>query len=96
MARKEEAMQRKQWDAKSKATIVLEGIKGKPVSQLCNEYHIAQSEYYRWREQFLEAMPQAFNQPAKRQIQLEKENAKLKHIVGELTLELKKLDESLK
>jgi transposase-like protein len=87
------AMNRRQWDAKSKATIVLQGLRGKPVSEICNEHQISQSEYYRWREQFLAGMPQIFGDNGKREASLAKENAKLKNIIGELTLELKKLNE---
>jgi transposase-like protein len=86
-------MQRRQWDAKTKATIVLEGLKGKPVVQICNEYQLAQSEYYRWREQFLKGMPKCFGDNDKRQASLVKENTRLKNIIGEMTLELKKLNE---
>jgi transposase-like protein len=84
---------KRKWDAKSKATIVLEGLRGKPVVQICNEYQLAQSEYYRWREQFLSSMPQVFGHSGKREAALKKENADLKKIVGELILELKKLNE---
>jgi len=41
-------MKRRQWDAKAKAKarIVLEGLQGKPVAELCNEHQINQSQYY--------------------------------------------------
>jgi transposase-like protein len=85
-------MNRRQWDAKSKAAIVLQGLRGKPVSEICNEHQIHQSEYYRWREQFLAGMPQIFGDNDKREASLAKENSRLKNIIGELTLELKKLN----
>jgi transposase-like protein len=85
-------MNRRQWDAKSKAAIVLQGLRGKPVSEICNEHQIHQSEYYRWREQFLAGMPQIFGDNGKREASLAKENSRLKNIIGELTLELKKLN----
>jgi hypothetical protein len=31
-------MQRREWDAKTKAMIVLEGLRGKPVVELCTEH----------------------------------------------------------
>jgi len=37
-------MKARKWDSKTKAKIVLEGLKGKPVSQICNEYQIVQSQ----------------------------------------------------
>jgi transposase-like protein len=46
-------MKRRQWDAKTKTRIVIEGLQGKPVAELCNAYQISQSQYYQWRDQFL-------------------------------------------
>ena len=86
-------MNRRKWDPKAKAAIVLQGLRGRPLSDICNEHQISQSEYYKWREQFLERMPQAFGSDGKREEALLRENARLKKIVGELTLELKKLNE---
>ena len=34
-------MARRKWDAKTKATIVLEGLKGKPVATVCQDYQLA-------------------------------------------------------
>jgi transposase-like protein len=90
-------MQRRKWDAKTKALIVLEGLKGKPVAELCTEHQISQSQYYQWRDQFLAHAAQAFevHQHTRKEAHLEQENARLKQLVGELTFELKKSDERL-
>ena len=40
--------------------IVLEGLKGKPVAELCAEHQISQAQYYQWRDQFLAHAPKAF------------------------------------
>jgi transposase-like protein len=90
-------MQRRQWDAKTKARIVLQGLQGKPVAELCNEHQISQSLYYQWRDQFLAHADTAFevHQHTRKEVRLEQENAKLKRLVGELLLELKKSDELL-
>jgi len=90
-------MQRRKWDAKTKALIVLEGLKGKPVAELCTEHQISQSQYYQWRDQFLAHAAQAFeaHQRTRKEAHLEQENARLKQLVGELTFELKKSDERL-
>ena len=53
-------MQKRKWDAKTKAMIVLEGLKGKPVAEVCTEHQISQSQYYQWRDQFLAPAAQAF------------------------------------
>jgi len=80
------------WTSEEKAKIVLQGLKGRSVAELCNEYQIHQQQYYRWREQFLENAGQVFeiNKQSKREQALEQENKKLKGIIGDLTVELKK------
>jgi transposase-like protein len=90
-------MYRRKWDAKTKALIVLEGLKGKPVAEICTEHQISQSLYYQWRDQFLAHAAKVFEvqQHTKKEARLEQENARLKQLVGELTLELKKGDELL-
>lgn len=90
-------MQRRKWDAKTKAMIVLEGLKGKPVAKICTEHQISQAQYYQWREQFLAHAANTFevHEPSQREARLTQENAQLKALVGELTLELKKSDELL-
>ena len=82
----------RKWDTKTKAIVVMAGIKGKPVSEICNEYKIPQSMYYRWRDEFLSNMHQVFNY-SDREKELLRENTLLKKIIGDLTIELKKSDE---
>jgi len=53
-------MKRRKWDAKTKATIVLQGLKWRSVAELCSEYQINQAQYYHWRDQFLAHAGQAF------------------------------------
>jgi transposase-like protein len=90
-------MQRRTWDAKTKARIVIQGLQGRPVADICNEYQISQSLYYQWRDQFLAHAAKAFevHQHTRKEARLERENTTLKKLVGELTLELKKSDELL-
>jgi transposase-like protein len=88
-------LKKRKWDAKTKALIVIEGLKGKPVAAICHEHQISQSLYYQWRDQFLAQAANAFavHQHTRKEARLEQENAQLKKLVGELTLELKKSDE---
>ena len=90
-------MKRRQWDAKTKAMIVIEGLKGKPAAEFCTEHQISQAQYYQWRDQFLAHAPKAFevHEQSQREARLARENTRLKILVGELTLELKKSDEVL-
>jgi transposase-like protein len=75
--------------------IVLEGLKGKPVAELCHEHQLSQAQYDQWRDQFLAHAAKAFevHEQSQREARLTPENARLKTLVGELTLELKKSDE---
>lgn len=90
-------MKRRKWDAKTKAIIVLEGLKGKPVVTICQDHQISQAQYYQWRDQFLANAANTFEvaQQTEREARLQHENARLKKLVGELTLELKKSDEEV-
>jgi transposase-like protein len=87
------AMSRRKWDAQTKATIVLQGLKGRPVADICTEHQISQAQYYQWREQFMKKIPQVFMNTERRQNSLVRENSQLKKMIGELTVELKKLNE---
>jgi transposase-like protein len=87
-------VQRRTWTNKEKATVVLEGLQGKPVAEICVEYQINQSQYYKWRDQFLSHMELVFDagKPNKVEERLKRENTKLKQCVADLTLEVKKSD----
>jgi transposase-like protein len=87
------AMKRRKWDSKTKAMIVLQGLKGKPVGEICLEHQISQTQYYRWRDQFLANAHQVFAENEKKGAALTRENARLRKIIGDLTVELKKSDE---
>jgi transposase-like protein len=89
-------MQRRQWDAKTTAMIVIEGLKGKPVAELCAEHQISQAQYYQWRDQVLAHAPNAFEvyEQSQREARLARETARLKALVGERTLERKKATRS--
>jgi transposase-like protein len=87
------AMPRRKWDAQTKATIVLQGLKGRSVADICTEHQISQAQYYQWRDQFMRKLPQVFMNTDRRQQLLVRENSRLKKMIGELTVELKKLNE---
>src|SRR5215813_2741397 len=53
-------MRKRKWDVKTTAVIVLEGLKGKPVADICHEHQISQSPYYQWQDQFLANAANAF------------------------------------
>ena len=46
-------MKKRNWSPEEKMTIVLEGITlQKSIVQICNEYKISQSMYYKWKDKF--------------------------------------------
>lgn len=90
-------MKRRNWDAKTKAKIVLEGLSGKPVSELCSQYQISQNQYYQWRDKFLAESHRAFEAKANGSevARLKAKTQKLQQIIGALTVELKKSEDEL-
>ena len=90
-------MQRRNWDAKTKAKIVLEGLSGRTVAQLCTQHQISQHQYYQWRDKFLAEAHRAFeNGRGNGELQrLKVKTVRLQQIIGALTVELKKSEDEL-
>ena len=90
-------MQRRTWDAHTKAMIVIDGLKGKPVAELCPEHQSRQSLSDQWRDQFLAQAAKAFDDPqrTRKGARLQQATTRLKPLVGELTFERTKSDERL-
>ena len=85
----------RKWNSKTKLEVVIVGLKGNlTISEICNTYGIAQSQYYKWRDDFLKHGATIFETKAgdKERERLKRENIKLKTIIGDLTTELKKND----
>jgi len=48
-------MKRRKWQADEKLAMVLEGLKSEAnVQEICRRHNINQSQYYKWRDQFLQ------------------------------------------
>jgi transposase-like protein len=91
-------MKYRQWTSKQKSQIVLEGLSGEiDISKLCQKYEISQAQYYKWRDQFLANCHESFDikKQTDKEQRLENEVIKLKRIIGDLTVELKKSDYEL-
>ena len=93
---------RKKYSAEEKIRIVLEGLRGESsVAELCRREGIAQSLYYKWSKEFLEAGKQRLAGNTKRQADSQEvngirhENEQLKQLVAELALKNKVLKKSL-
>lgn len=91
-------MEKRKWLSQDKLKIVLEGLSGQiEISKLCAKYQLSQTQYYQWRDQLLKFGHQAFETKniTKKEQHLEHENHKLKRIIGDLTIELKKTEYEL-
>jgi transposase-like protein len=90
-------MKRRTWSSSEKLVVVLEGIKGRPVAELCTAHQISQSQYYQWRDQFLKNATKAFevHSQTQKEARMEQDIVELKEIVAELMLELKKTGDLL-
>ncbi len=93
---------RRQYNAEEKIRIVLEGLRGEEtIAALCRREGIAQSLYYKWSKEFLEAGKSRLTGDTRRQAtsddvdDLRGENEQLKQLVAELALKNRVLKKSL-
>ena len=88
-------MKYRKWNPKTKMQIVLEGLEGRTqLAELCNKYHITQSLFYYWVKELQTKGHKAFEsvKESKKEKRLKEENKKLKAIIAELSIELKKTE----
>lgn len=91
-------MEKRKWTSQEKLKIILEGLSGQiEISKLCAKYQIAQTQYYQWRDNLLKFGHQAFETKniTKKEQHLEQQVTKLKRIIGDMTIELKKSEYEL-
>jgi transposase len=93
---------RRQHSAEEKIRIVLEGLRGEDsIAELCRREGIAQSLYYSWSKEFLEAGKRRLAGDTARQAtapevkDLRAETSALKEAVADLTLENRLLKKSM-
>ena len=93
---------RKIYSAEEKIRIVLEGLRGeRTIAELCRIEGIAQSMYYSWSKEFLEAGKQRLAGDVARSAtsdevkSLRREARDLKEVVAEQTLELRLFKKSM-
>ena len=93
---------RKQYSAEEKIRIVLDGLKGEDsIAELCRREGIAQSLYYSWSKEFLEAGKKRLAGDTARAAtsaevkDLRRETRDLKEVVAEQALELRLLKKSM-
>ena len=93
---------RKQYSAEEKIRIVLDGLRGEEtIAELCRQEGIAQSLYYSWSKEFLEAGKKRLAGDTARSAStgevkdLRREARDLKEVVAEQALELRLLKKSM-
>ncbi len=93
---------RKQYGPEEKIRIVLDGLRGEEsIAELCRREGIAQSLYYKWSKDFLEAGKKRLagdiaREASSREVKdLRQEARALKEVVAEQTLELRLLKKSM-
>ncbi len=73
------------------AFVLKQAEDGTPVAEVCRKAGIAEATFYNWRKRYAGLMPSE----VKRLRQLEDENAKLKRIVADLSLDKAMLQDVL-
>jgi transposase len=93
---------RKQYSAEEKIRIVLEGLRGEySIAELCRREGIAESLYYKWSKDFLEAGKKRLSGDTARQAtsgevkELRQEASDLKEALAETLLENRLLKKSM-
>ena len=93
---------RKHYSAEEKIRIVLDGLRGEEtIAELCRREGIAQSIYYKWSKEFLEAGKKRLAGDTARAAStgevkdLRREARELKEVVAEQALELRLLKKSM-
>lgn len=83
---------KRKMDNKIKFQAVLEGFRGKLVADICTQYQIHQSQYYKWRDEFLAHGPELFERKTKTQKEfiLEEQLRMAKDLIADMQIELKK------
>ncbi|HQA12527.1 IS3 family transposase [Zoogloea sp.] len=75
-----------------KAFIIKQGEDGTPVAEICRKAGISQATYFNWKKKYAGLLPTEM----KRLKQLEDENARLKKIVADLTLDREMLQDVIR
>jgi transposase len=88
-----EKKRRRRWTASEKLRVVLAGLDGSvEISELCRREGINPTQYYGWKKYLLTSAGKVFadgreSKPPAHQQRLEAENARLKSVVVEITVE---------
>jgi len=85
-------MKRSRFSEQQIAFILRQAEEGTPIAEVCRKAGISEATYYDWRKKYGGLMPSEM----KRLKQLEEENARLKKIVADLSLDKEMLQDVIK
>jgi putative transposase len=85
-------MKASQFTDAQKAFIIKQGEDGTPVAEICRKAGISQATYFNWKKKYAGLMPSEM----RRLRELEQENARLKKIVADLSLDKEMLQYVIK
>jgi len=80
---------KKKWSVEEKLAVVLDGLKGRPVKEICREYGISDAQYYKWREEAIAGMKERLQDKRHKQWRdksWEVERNRLLKLIGEQQL----------
>jgi len=87
-------MKRRHFSSEEKMAIVLNGLKGKQsVAEICRQHQISQSQYYKWRDLFLEGGKNAlvYGAPSKKEALFKAEIERLQRIIAKQAVQIEVL-----
>jgi len=76
----------KKWSADEKMSVVIDGLKGLGLKEVCNKYGISDNQYYRWRDEAYKSMKGAFSDKRTKEVKsvsFEAERDRLLRVIGE-------------
>lgn len=90
-------MRGRRFTPQEKARVVLEGLSGRPVDELCAAYGISRARFLRWRAQLVRNAGAAFaaGRTGPADVRLARENESLRRLVARLMDEFRTLDDLL-
>ena len=86
---------RKKWTAEEKLAIVLDGFKGRSMTEICREYGVSEAQYYKWRNEGLSLLREGLGDKRNKEYRdrsWEAERSRLVKLIGEqqLIIDIKK------
>ena len=90
-------MGQRKWTVDDKLSIVMEGLKGiRSVSDICREHKLSQTQYYKWRDRFLEGGKRGLVNGYEKVSNNDAEIERLQQIIGKQAVQIEVLKKTEK